>query len=84
VYRGQQELIVLSFQNKTILTSVRFAVNNPSAIGTEQGAGEGRKNRIGRKDGRGARREGRKRWWNLMSNHPEFWFGPGGFTACGR
>lgn len=32
----------LSFllQNKTILTSVRFAVNNPSAIGTEQWARE--------------------------------------------
>lgn len=43
MYQGQQELIVLLLQNKTILTSVRFAVNNPSSSGTEQGAGEGKR-----------------------------------------
>lgn len=40
MYQGQRELIVLLLQNKTIVTSVRFAVNNPSGSGTERGAGE--------------------------------------------
>lgn len=40
----------LSFllQNKTILTSVRFTVNNPSAIGTQWWAGAGRRKRRGK------------------------------------
>lgn len=45
----------LSFllQNKTILTSVRFAVNNPSALGTEQWA---RDKEEGRRRGESGRR----------------------------
>lgn len=51
MYQGQRELIVLLLQNKTIVTSVRFAVNNPSGSGTERGAGEARREQ-GRKEGR--------------------------------
>lgn len=50
MYQGQRELIVLLLQNKTIVTSVRFAVNNPSGSGTERGAGEARRDQD-RKEG---------------------------------